>query len=154
MAIDWLKIRMEYINGTMSIRELAEKHELSYSTTRKIASSEKWSDARAKQREKIRAKAEQTAQKKAADSLAKPMLEQSLAKARIAAKVVKMVEDWVNRNADHAEDTGDIRRIVQSCLDIGVFDNAQNAPGAEREPDALTKALQEEAERMEDADQS
>lgn len=155
MAIDWLKIRLEYINSVMSYRELAEKHGVSHSTMRKKAASEKWSDARIAQRNKIQARAEQKTQEKAASALSQPMAEKAIAKARIATKAVKMLEDWMDRHSEGVEDTGDIRRIIQSCLDVGVFETDSNEEAsAAREPDALTKALMEEAEKMNNANQS
>ena len=44
----WKKIKAEYIRGGTSYRKLAEKHGVSFSTLRKVASKEKWTDLRNK----------------------------------------------------------------------------------------------------------
>lgn len=59
MAVDWLAIKNDYINGLGSYRELAEKHGVSQSTIRKRAAVEKWSDAKEAQRNRIGTKLEQ-----------------------------------------------------------------------------------------------
>ena len=56
MAVDWLSIRAEYISTRISTRDLAQKHEVSYSTLRKRAEKEQWSKERESQRRKISAK--------------------------------------------------------------------------------------------------
>lgn len=42
--MDWNKIKQEYISGGISYRELAKKHDISFSTLSKKASSEKWTE--------------------------------------------------------------------------------------------------------------
>lgn len=64
VTLNWDKIRNEYINGYISYRKLAEKHDIPYQTLRDRASKEKWFDKRKEQREKIGAKtAQKTAEK-------------------------------------------------------------------------------------------
>ena len=70
MAIDWLKIRNDYINGVGSYRELAEKYNVSQSTLRKKAAAEKWSEAKEKQLNKISSKLEQKSAEKIAEKAA------------------------------------------------------------------------------------
>ena len=45
---NWKKIKAEYIRGGVSYRKLAEKYGVSFSTLRKVASKEKWTDLRNK----------------------------------------------------------------------------------------------------------
>lgn len=60
MAVDWLKIKSEYVNGNISLRKLAEKTEgITYSQIAKVAAAEKWSEAREEQRIKIESKQNQ-----------------------------------------------------------------------------------------------
>lgn len=59
MAVDWLAIKNDYINGLGNYRELSEKYGVSQSTIRKRAAAEKWSDAKGEQRNKIGTKLEQ-----------------------------------------------------------------------------------------------
>lgn len=46
MAVNWLAIRNDYINGLGSYRELAEKYGVSVDSIKKKAAAEKWKDAR------------------------------------------------------------------------------------------------------------
>ena len=45
-APNWKKIKAEYIKGGISLRDIAKKYKVPYSTISKRAASEKWSDAR------------------------------------------------------------------------------------------------------------
>ena len=45
---DWKKIKAEYIRGGVSYRKLADKYGVSFSTLRKLASKENWTDLRNK----------------------------------------------------------------------------------------------------------
>ena len=46
--MDWNKIKAEYIAGGTSYRKLAEKYKVSFSTLRKVAAKEQWTDLRNK----------------------------------------------------------------------------------------------------------
>lgn len=60
VAVDWLKIKSEYVNGNISLRKLAEKTDgITYSQIAKVAAAEKWSEARENQRIKIESKQNQ-----------------------------------------------------------------------------------------------
>lgn len=146
---DWLAIRNDYINGGGSYRKLAEKYGVNFSVLKDVAVKEKWKEAKEQQTNKIRTRAEQKAQEKIADALS----EEAATKARIRAKLFQLAEDWVCKREEIGEDTNDYRRIVQCCMDMGVFDDNANKPGASREADPLSKALQELAEVLNYADQ-
>lgn len=45
---NWNKIKAEYVRGGTSYNDLAKKYGVSFSTLRKIASKEKWTDLRSK----------------------------------------------------------------------------------------------------------
>ena len=136
VAVDWLAIRNDYINGGGSYRKLAEKYGVSFAVLKDKAVDGKWTEAREQQANKIRTKAEQKAQKKISDALS----DEAAAKARIGAKVIRMVENWIDKNAENAEDTGDIRRIVQSCVDMGIFDSKTD--GGKDKKNNLLDAIQ------------
>ena len=53
---DWLKIRNEYVSGSISYRKLAEKHDVSFPTLRDKANREGWSVLREEQRNKVMSK--------------------------------------------------------------------------------------------------
>jgi hypothetical protein len=44
--VDWKQIKAEYIAGGTSYRKLAEKHGVSFSTLRKVAAKEQWTELR------------------------------------------------------------------------------------------------------------
>lgn len=150
MAVDWLVIRNDYINGGGSYRKLAEKHGVSFSVLKDVAVKEKWKEAKEQQTNKIRTKAEQKTQEKISEALS----EEAAAKSRIRLKLIRMAEKWIDTHdtEEALEDTNDYRRIVQSCVDMGVFDDGGIRVGEGREDDPLTKALKEEAERLQNGD--
>lgn len=62
MAVDWIAVKNEYINGNCSYRKLAKKYEIPFGTLRARAQKEKWPKLREKQLHRISTK---TAQKTA-----------------------------------------------------------------------------------------
>jgi hypothetical protein len=46
LRVDWKRIKAEYIAGGTSYRKLAEKYKVSFSTLRKVAAKEKWTELR------------------------------------------------------------------------------------------------------------
>ena len=91
MAVDWLVIRNEYINGLGNYRELSEKHGVSQSTIRKRAATEKWSDAKEEQRNKIGTKLEQ----ETADTIVKKEGERVERLLSISDKLITKIEKAV-----------------------------------------------------------
>jgi lambda repressor-like predicted transcriptional regulator len=46
LSVDWKRIKAEYIAGGTSFRKLAEKYSVSFSTLRKVAAKEQWTQLR------------------------------------------------------------------------------------------------------------
>lgn len=149
MAVDWLAIRNDYINGGGSYRKLADKYGITLAALRVQAEKGNWPELKKDQQHKINIKAAQKAQEKISDALS----DEAATKARIRAKLIRMAENWIDGQVDTVGDTADYRRIVQSCVDMGVFNEEVIKAGETREDDPLTKALKEEAERLNDAGQ-
>jgi hypothetical protein len=149
VAVDWLAIRNDYINGGGSYRKLAEKYGVNKDTIAQKAKSEGWKEQRDIQTDKTQTATIQKTQEKISDALS----DEAAAKARIRAKLIRMAENWIDGQVDTVGDTADYRRIVQSCVDMGVFNEEVMKAGETREDDPLTKALKEEAERLNDANQ-
>ena len=149
MAVDWLAIRNDYINGGGSYRKLAEKYGVTLATIRRRAETENWIKLREEHQHKINTKAAQKAQEKISDALS----DEAASKVRIRVRLLEMGENWLN-NLEEITDTNEFRRMVQSFADMGVFekDVSEYAQGNETEDDPLTKALKEEAERLNNAD--
>lgn len=148
MAVDWLAIRNDYINGGGSYRKLAEKYGIPLRTIAQHAKDEKWKEAKETTCNKLATNLQQKTQEKISDALS----EEAATKARIRLKLIKMAENWVDSQEGSVNDPADYRRIVQSCMDMGVFEPDSVNAGEQREDDPLTKALMEEAERLNHAD--
>lgn len=144
MAVDWLAIRNDYINGGGSYRKLAEKYGVNKDTIAQKAKSEGWKEQRDIQTDKTKTETIQKTKEKISDALS----DEAAAKARIRVKLIRMAENWIDGQVDTVVDTADYRRIVQSCVDMGVFNEEAIKAGETREDDPLTKALKEEAERL------
>lgn len=127
MAVNWLKIRNDYINGGGSYRKLAEKYGVSFNTLKERAVAEGWKAQKEEQCHKTTTATQQKTQEKISEALS----DEAAAKARIRAKLIKMAENWIDGQSGPMGDTADYRRIVQSCADMGVFDRdgTENAGG-------------------------
>lgn len=88
MANDWIKIRNDYINGHISYRKLAEKHNVSFNTLQQKAREEKWFEKRKEQHDKI---AEKTIQK-TAEKLAEKEANRLLRISNAADKLLEKIE--------------------------------------------------------------
>lgn len=122
MAVNWLKIKNDYINGGGSYRKLAEKYGVNKDSIAQKAKAENWKGLRDIQTDKTQTATIQKTQEKISEALS----EEAAAKVRIRAKLIKMAEEWVDGHANNMGDTSDYRRIVQSCADMGVFDRDGN----------------------------
>lgn len=111
MAVDWLRIKTEYINGGISYRKLAEKYNVSASALMQRASKEKW----AKEREQQQSKTEAKTKQKAAEKISDNESEIASIKSRIRLKIYQELENRLN--AEEVEN-GDFRRLVQSYKDM------------------------------------
>lgn len=126
MAVDWLKIKTEYINGDISYRKLAEKYEIPFPTLRDRAVGEGWSDQRNNHRNTVVKKTEQKIAEKTSEALS----DEAAAKVRIKASMMRLAEGWFIKQEEYiAEDPekrginpSDFRKMVQSCVELGVLD--------------------------------
>ena len=149
MAVDWIAIRNDYINGGGSYRKLAEKYGISFAVLKDKAVGEKWKQAKEQHANSIRTETEQKARDKISDALS----DEAASKARIRVRLLQLGENWLN-GVEEIADTYAFRRMVQSFADMGVFekDVSEHTQGTETADDPLTKALKEEAERLNNAD--
>lgn len=90
--MNWTKIRNEYINGNISYRKLAEKHDIPFQTLRDRAIKEGWFEKRKEQRDKIRLKTEQKTAEKLAEAEADRLLRISKAADRLLEKIEEATE--------------------------------------------------------------
>ena len=116
---DWTAMRLDYINGGGSYRQIAAKYGINFSVLKDKAVAEGWAAAKKEHANTVRTAAEQKSVEMVSDALA----EESATKARIRAKLLKMAEAWLESQAEVMTDTASYRRIVQSCAEMGVFDD-------------------------------
>ena len=67
MSVNWGKVRNEYINGNISYRKLAEKHNISFNTLKDRAVAENWFEKKKEQHNKIQIKTQQKTLEKISD---------------------------------------------------------------------------------------
>ena len=121
---DWIKIKNEYINTSISQRKLAEKYGISVSTLTKRANKEKWQQEKETQCNKIETKVQQ----KTADKIVKSEVDRIaniLALGdKLSAKIDKAIGQLETAIVDGEEvDTGivdvrGLRSLVQSVKDL------------------------------------
>lgn len=188
MAVDWLAIKNDYINGLGSYRKLAEKYKVSANSICAKAKKEGWVKARDENLYKMHAKVVQ----ETADVIAKmetdritrllaindsllSKIERAVGELDIAQVTNKRKIKTIEYNnperadkptkeiVDEKEEILEVRSIIdrkglqqiatalKAIWDIALEDGALNT-GDEAEDDPLTKALSEEAERLNNAD--
>lgn len=156
MAVDWLKIKTEYINGDISYRKLAEKHSIPFPTLRDRATNEGWKGQRDKQRNEVVTRTKQKTVEKTSDALS----DEAAAKVRIKASMMRLAENWFEKQekfiSEDPENNGinpsDFRKMVQSCVDLGIMDVQDTE---EHDGDGLIEALTANAaELFDDGDDS
>ena len=133
MAVDWLAIRNDYINGRGSYRELSKKYCVPESTIRKRGAAEKWVE----DRNRFGTHLEQKTVEKTAEAVAEAIAEEAAMKVKLRTGLLKLAVDWVGKQ-EEIGDTSDYRRMVQSCIELGILD-VEN--GAGTEDDGLIAAL-------------
>lgn len=142
MAVDWLKIKTEYINGDISYRKLAEKHGVSFDTLQDRAKRENWALEKKRYHDSLTTTTRQKAVEKASDALS----DEAAAKVRIKASMMRLAEGWFVKQEEYiAEDPekrginpSDFRKMVQSCVELGVLDIQESK---EEDSDGLLDAL-------------
>ena len=111
MAVDWLAIKTEYINGGISYRKLAEKYGVNKDSIAARAKAENWKGLRDNQTDKTHTKTIQKTVEKISDALS----DEAAAKSRIRARIYQELE---KRLSAEAVESADFRRLVQSFKDM------------------------------------
>lgn len=132
MAVDWLTIRNEYINGGGSYRQLAEKHKVKFSALREVAFREGWVAAKSEQMDKIRNATAQKTAEKIADN------ESEIASIRSRLRL-KIMQELEIRIAKADGDGMEFRRLVQSYKDMCDITDGIGTP--EENDDGFIEAL-------------
>lgn len=148
MAVDWLKIKNDYINGLGSYRKLAEQYGASLDSIKKRAAAENWKAERTKCAPKLHQKVQEKTEEKISEALS----DEAATKVRIRGKLIGLAENWIDAQGNRIRDPGDFRKMVQSCLDLGVMDVQSSE---DIDDDGLMEALGNvAADLFEDGDDS
>lgn len=134
MAVDWLAIRNDYINGGGSYRKLAQKYNVPFSVLKDKAVKEKWREAQIRNTNEIRTITEQKTQEKISNELS----EEAAKKVKLRTGLLDLALKWLDSQDKGISDTGDFRRMVQSCIDLGIMDTKSEE---QIEDDGLLAAL-------------
>lgn len=146
MAVDWLKIKTEYINGDISYRKLSEKYGVPLRTIAKHAKDENWQHKKEQARNRLAMDLQQKTIEKTSEALS----DEAAAKVRIRSSMMRLAEGWfANQERFIMEDPerrginpSDFRKMVQSCVDLGIME-VQDPD--ENESDGLLDALAKSA---------
>lgn len=109
---DWIKIKAEYIRGGTSYRKLAEKHGVSFSSVKRHAIAEKWTD--------LRTRSEEKATTKIVESVAKQEAQRVDRVNAIADKLLTKIEEYVDDGSIFTLSRGikDITSALKEIRDI------------------------------------
>ena len=127
MAVDWLKIKTEYINDPdTSYRKLSQKYGVSANSICKRSKAENWNEKRKQKLDSTWTAAVQ----KTIDKTSEALSDEAAAKARIKASMMRLAEGWFEKQekfiSEDPENNGinpsDFRKMVQSCVELGVLD--------------------------------
>ena len=110
MAVDWLTIRNDYVNGGGSYRQLAKKYGVPFSTLTDRATKGKWKEAKDNHWDNVTKEIEQKTTEKIAESES----EIASIRSRLRLKIMQQLE----QRMEHAEDGMEFRRLVQSFKDM------------------------------------
>lgn len=91
--IDWLKIKTEYISTEISLKDLAEKHNVNYGTLRKYSAKEQWQKSKEQIKNRTRTKTEEKIVNKKANQIAKEVVTISTLVEKMIEKADKIIEE-------------------------------------------------------------
>ncbi len=112
MAVDWMKVKAEYINGDVTQRELATKYGVTLRQISNHATSEQWVQEREQHRNKLSTEIQQETDKKTVDTESEVLV----IKSRLKLSFYKQIEKRL-QSVDE-EDGPEFRRLVQNYKDM------------------------------------
>lgn len=138
---DWKKIKSEYIRGGVSFRKLAEKYGVSFSTLRKIAAKEKWTD--------LRNKAGAKRDLKIIDSVASREASKVDKIQTIADRLLQMIEERI-ADGTLIVDAKDLRSVTASIKDLREIKGMKSELDAKEQIARIAKLEKEASEESAD----
>ena len=137
MAVDWLKIRNDYINGVGSYRELSKKYGVSTTAICKKSKAEGWLEQKEEQINDIATEI----QRKTVEKISEAEAEIAAIRSRLRLTIMQELE---SRIATADGDGMEFRRLVQSYKDMCEITDGIGAP--EENNDGFLDALNGTAE--------
>lgn len=138
--MDWKNVKAEYIRGGVSYRKLAEKYGVSFSSVRRRAEKENWTD--------LRTQAEQKLSTKIVEKVASQEAKRVDAFQTLADKLLQHITDNIDLLASNATSVKDITVAIKNLREIkGVKHDIDL-----KEQEARIAKLIKEAEKEEQKD--
>ena len=138
--LDWKRIKAEYIAGGTSYRKLAEKYDVSFSTLRKVAAKEQWTELRNKTRAKMDTEISDTVSKKGA----KKAVNIIDVADKLLCKISELMEEMV-------VDTQSLKQLTSALKDLKEIKGFKTDADM-REQEARIRNLEKQAEADEKDD--
>lgn len=136
--MDWKRIKAEYIAGGKSLRELADKYGVSFSTIQKKSMEEKWGNLRKKNRRLV--------EEKIIDSV-------SSKEAKKAVNIVDVADKLLGKLSEIMDniplDTQSMKHLTSALKDLKEIKGYKSAKDLEEQEARIAK-LRKEAEREDD----
>lgn len=133
--MDWNKIKAEYIAGGTSYRKLAEKYSVSFSTLRKVAAKEQWTD--------LRNKAGAKRDTKIIDSVSQKEAKKATDITDVADKLLGKIYELLDMDAPY--NTQNIKNLTSALKDLKEIKGFKSEADM-REQEARIAKLQREAQ--------
>lgn len=134
--MDWKHIKAAYVAGGTSLRELAEKYGVSFSTIQKKSMEEKWGELRKKSRRK--------AEEKLVDTVSSKEAKRGADIVDVADKLLSKISEMLDMDVN-AYNTQNIKNLTSALKDLKEIKGFKS-PADMREQEARIKKLQREAE--------
>jgi transposase-like protein len=106
--VDWSNIRNEYIQGGISYRELAKKHDVPFGTLQRIAKKERWTD--------LRLQADDKAKTEIVKAVGKRKGKHSTNVLKVADKLLDKITDMLENMTTY--DTQSIKHLTSALKDL------------------------------------
>lgn len=135
--MDWKQIKAEYIAGGTSYRKLAEKHGVSFSTLRKVAAKEQWTE--------LRNKAGAKADTKLIETLSAKEANKAVSIVGVADKLLEKIAEI----ADRVGDPDSIKKLTSAIKDLKDIKGIKSDIDL-REQEARIRALEKQTEKNDD----
>ena len=136
--MDWKRIKAEYIAGEISLRKLADKYGVSFSTIQKKSMEEKWGDLRKKNRRKV--------EEKLIDSVSSKGAEKAANIIDVADKLLDKISEYVETiPLDMMSSTQALKHLTSALKDLKEIKGFKSDADM-REQEARIRNLEKQAE--------